>query len=200
VVVGNDKLGRATTTMSGRYNVRNAIAALAAVCQGYGVPFAVARDALASFEGVRRRQELVGVVRGVRVIDDFAHHPTAVKETLRGLRARHPAGRLWAVYEPRSATACRRLHQQAYADAFDVADWVVFAPLGRPDIPAAERLDLEALAAELRARDRHAEQAGSIDDIVALVQAEARAGDTVVLLSNGAFGGIHQKLLAALAG
>jgi UDP-N-acetylmuramate: L-alanyl-gamma-D-glutamyl-meso-diaminopimelate ligase len=198
VCVGGEKLGRARVALSGRYNVRNALAALCAACQGYGVPFPVARDALSSFGGVRRRQELIGEVRGIRVIDDFAHHPTAVKETLQGLRARHPAGRLWAVYEPRSATACRRLHQQAYAEAFDVADWVVFAPLGRPDIPAAERLDLDALGAELRARGHHADQPGSIDDIVALVQTEARAGDTVVLLSNGAFGGIHAKLLAAL--
>ena len=198
VVAGRDKLGRATTTLSGRYNVRNALAALCAVCRGYGVPFATARDALAEFRGVRRRQELLGEVRGVKVYDDFAHHPTAVSETLRGLRARHPRGTLWAVYEPRSATACRRTHQQAYAEAFDVADRIVFAPLGRPDIPSAERLDLAVLVQELRSRGRRAETTSAIDEIVARLQTEARDGDTVVLLSNGAFGGIHAKLLAAL--
>ncbi|MEJ7734575.1 MAG: cyanophycin synthetase [Polyangiaceae bacterium] len=114
---------------------------MAAVCHGYGVQVAAARAALATFGGVRRRQELLFEARGVRVYDDFAHHPTAVDETLRALRNRHPDGALWAVFEPRCATACRAIHQQAYLGAFGAATRVVLAPLGRPDIPAGERRD-----------------------------------------------------------
>jgi UDP-N-acetylmuramate: L-alanyl-gamma-D-glutamyl-meso-diaminopimelate ligase len=127
--------------------------------------------------------------------DDFAHHPTAVDETLRALRRKHPEGRLWAVFEPRSATACRSMHQQAYVRAFDVADRVLLAPLGRTNIPEAERLDVARLARELGAK---ASAEGSVDAILDAITKDARAGDTVALLSNGAFGGVHQRLLAAL--
>jgi UDP-N-acetylmuramate: L-alanyl-gamma-D-glutamyl-meso-diaminopimelate ligase len=129
------------------------------------------------------------------VYDDFAHHPTAVDETLRALRARHPAGTLWVAFEPRSATACRSLHQEAYARAFDAADRVLLAPLGRTNVPVAERLDLARLAHDLGAK---AEATTGVDAIVARVTAEARPGDTVALFSNGAFGGIHARLLAEL--
>jgi UDP-N-acetylmuramate: L-alanyl-gamma-D-glutamyl-meso-diaminopimelate ligase len=191
--------GRAATRMPGLHNVRNAVAALAAVVQGYGVPLPAAIAALARFQGVRRRQDLLFEARGVRVYDDFAHHPTAVDETLRALRSRHPAGALWAVFEPRSATACRSLHQEPYARAFGAADRVILAPLGRPDIADAERLDLGRLVADLRRAGLAAEEAPSVDAIVAAIAAGARAGDTVALLSNGAFGGIYDKLRAALA-
>jgi len=132
--------GRVAMRIPGHHNVRNALAAIGAVCQGYGVPLAAATAALGRFEGVRRRQDLLFEARGVRVYDDFAHHPTAVDETLRALRARHAEGALWAVFEPRSATACRAIHQEAYARAFGAASRVVFAPLGRSDIPEPERL------------------------------------------------------------
>jgi UDP-N-acetylmuramate: L-alanyl-gamma-D-glutamyl-meso-diaminopimelate ligase len=191
--------GRVAMRIPGRHNVRNAVAALAAVAQGYGVPLAGATAALARFEGVRRRQDLLFEARGVRVYDDFAHHPTAVDETLRALRARHPEGALWAVFEPRSATACRAIHQEPYARAFGAASRVVFAPLGRQDIPEPERLDLDRLVRALAAAGVEAEAAASVDAIVARVVADARPGDTVALLSNGAFGGIHDKLREALS-
>jgi UDP-N-acetylmuramate: L-alanyl-gamma-D-glutamyl-meso-diaminopimelate ligase len=154
-----------------------------------------ARTHLATFEGVRRRQDLLGEPRGVRVYDDFAHHPTAVRETLRALRARHPTGAVWVAFEPRSATACRAVHQEAYARAFDAADHVLLAPLGRTNIPEGERLDLNRLARDLGAA---ASAMSGVDAIVERIAREAKPGDTVALLSNGAFGGIHQKLLAAL--
>ncbi len=188
--------GRVGTRMPGHHNVRNAVAAIAAVSQGFGVPLATATSALARFDGVRRRQDLLFEARGVRVYDDFAHHPTAVDETLRALRARHPEGALWAVFEPRSATACRALHQAPYARAFGAATRVVFAPLGRSDIPEAERLDLDRLVRELGEKAR---AAPSVDAIVATLAAEARPGDTVALLSNGAFGGIYDRLREALS-
>ena len=121
---GGVACGRFALRVPGAHNARNAIAAIAACAEGFGVDVRDAKGALARFEGVKRRQELLGEPGGVRVYDDFAHHPTAVDETLRALRARHPQGALWAIFEPRSATACRALHQDAYARAFSAADRV----------------------------------------------------------------------------
>ena len=199
VFVEGSRVGRASLPMTGGHNLRNALAACAATSQGFGVPARTALRALATFGGVARRQDLLAEVGGVRLIDDFAHHPTAVRETLRGLRACHPDGVLWAVYEPRSATACRSLHQAAYLDAFTAADRVVFPPLGRDNIPEAERLDLTALARGLAERGVRTDCVESIDAIIALLSEQTRSGDTVVLLSNGAFGGIGSKLPKALA-
>ncbi|XYH96447.1 UDP-N-acetylmuramate--L-alanine ligase [Sorangium sp. So ce1128] len=196
---GGVMAGRFALQMPGHHNVRNAVAAIAAAAHGFGVPLSTATAALASFEGVRRRQDLLFEARGVRVYDDFAHHPTAVDETLRALRSRHPEGALWAVFEPRSATACRALHQEPYARAFGAADRVVLAPLGRPDIAAGERLDLDRLVRELEQAGKRAEAAASVDAIVAAIARDAREGDTVALLSNGAFGGIYEKLRGALS-
>jgi UDP-N-acetylmuramate: L-alanyl-gamma-D-glutamyl-meso-diaminopimelate ligase len=193
---GGVACGRFTMPVTGEHNVRNAIAAIAACAEGFGVDIRATRAALGTFEGVRRRQDLLGTPGGVRVYDDFAHHPTAVNETLRALRAKHPSGALWAVFEPRSATACRALHQREYARAFDAADRVIFAPLGRTNIPEGERLDLEKLAGELGAGK--ASLASGVDAIVERIGREARRGDTIAVLSNGAFGGLHARLLAAL--
>jgi len=190
--------GRVGMRIPGHHNVRNAIAAIAAASQGYGAPLDAVTGALARFDGVRRRQDLLFEARGVRVYDDFAHHPTAVDETLRALRARHAEGTLWAVFEPRSATACRALHQEPYARAFGAAGRVIFAPLGRLDIAEGERLDLARLVRDLEAAGKRAEAAPSVDAIVATIAAGARPGDTVALLSNGAFGGIYDKLREAL--
>ncbi len=199
VYVGGSLAGRAALRVPGRHNVRNALAAIAAACQGYGVDVRRAIASLESFTGVKRRQDLLYVERGVSVYDDFAHHPTAVRETLAALRARHATGRLWAIFEPRSATACRAMHQVEYEGAFGAADEVVFPPLGRPDIPEAERLDLDRLVGALTKQGQSARAAASVDAIVELVAREAREGDVVALLSNGAFGGIYDKLRAALA-
>ena len=193
---GGVSCGRFTSRVAGRHNVRNAAAAVAACAEGFGVRVDDARAHLSSFEGVKRRQELLGQPRGVRVYDDFAHHPTAVRETLQALRARHPAGALWAVFEPRSATACRAVHQEAYAGAFDAADRVLLAPIGRANVPQGERLDLERLARDLGPK---AATTPNVDAIVDRIAREVRPGDTVALLSNGFFGGIHEKLIAALA-
>jgi UDP-N-acetylmuramate: L-alanyl-gamma-D-glutamyl-meso-diaminopimelate ligase len=154
------------------------------------------KAALSTFEGVRRRQDLLGSPGGVRVYDDFAHHPTAVNETLRALRAKHPHGSLWAVFEPRSATACRALHQGAYAGAFGSATRVILAPLGRAGVPEAERLDVRRLAQDLGPK---AEAAGSTDGIVERLVSDVRTGDTVALLSNGAFEGLPSRLIDALS-
>ena len=159
-----------------------------------------ARSALAEFRGVRRRLELRGVARGVTVYDDFAHHPTAILETVRGVRLRHPGRRLWAVFEPRSATSCRRVFQHDFAHAFieSGAEEVVLAAVFRSTLPEGERLSVEQLVADITAAGRRARSIPRVDDIVATIAAEAESGDVVVAMSNGGFDAIHDKLLAAL--
>ncbi len=182
----------------GAYNVRNATAAIA-VATEVGIDRERIAAGLRAFAGVKRRLEIVGVADGVTVYDDFAHHPTAVAETLAGLRAAHPDARIWAVFEPRSASSCRRVFQDDFAHAFAGADEVVIAPIFRSTLPESERLSIPQLVCDLRAQGQSAREAESIDDIVSGVASGHRQGDLVVLMSNGGFGGIHQKLLRALA-
>jgi UDP-N-acetylmuramate: L-alanyl-gamma-D-glutamyl-meso-diaminopimelate ligase len=195
---GGVSCGRLALTVPGRHNLKNALGALGATAQGYGARIADIVPALARFEGVRRRQDLIGTPRETFVYDDFAHHPTAVQETLAALRGRHPAGKLFAVFEPRSATACRRMHQDAYARAFEAADEVLLAPLGRSNLPAEEALDLARLASDLNGRGKAAQALPSVDAIIEHLARSVTPGSVVALLSNGAFGGIHAKLLAQL--
>ncbi len=198
--VGGSAVGRVLSPMTGEHNRRNAIAAIALAAEAAGVPVHELVHHLAAFRGVRRRQELLGVADGVSVYEDFAHHPTAVRETLIGMRARHPEGALVAVFEPRSATASRRIHQDAYASAFLAADVTLLAPVGRPEIEAGERLDVAAVAERIRSEGRRAEAAASIDAIVERLHATTRPGDTIVIMSNGAFGGIYDRVLVSLTG
>jgi UDP-N-acetylmuramate: L-alanyl-gamma-D-glutamyl-meso-diaminopimelate ligase len=195
---GGVATGRWVTPLAGRYNLGNVAAAVAAVAHGYGVEPRALRDPVARFAGVKRRQELLGTPDGVSVYDDFAHHPTAVHVTLGALKARHPRGRLWAVFEPRSATASRKLHQDAYPASFEFADEVLIAPVARA-LPEAERLDVGQIAAELRQQGKSAEAPATLGEIEARLLERARPGDVIALLSNGSFGGIHQRLLEALA-
>jgi UDP-N-acetylmuramate: L-alanyl-gamma-D-glutamyl-meso-diaminopimelate ligase len=200
VYAGGVYAGRFMTQLTGEYNVGNVLAALSAAAQGYGAPLGELRVALPRFQGVMRRQQLLGKPGGVAVIDDFAHHPTAVLETLRGLRERYRAGHLYAVFEARSATACRKIHQEAYALAFDAADSVLLAPLGRTNIPAEEQLDRQRLVADLKARGKDACEYPNVKSIVDNLVARAVSGDVIAVLSNGDFGGIHYLLLEQLEG
>jgi UDP-N-acetylmuramate: L-alanyl-gamma-D-glutamyl-meso-diaminopimelate ligase len=182
----------------GLHNVRNTVAAIA-VGAACGLTGSTMADSLARFKGIRRRMQLRGDVSGVSVYDDFAHHPTAIAETLAGLRSAFPRRRIWAVFEPRSATSCRRVFQQDFARAFDGADEVVIAAVFRSSLPESERLSAEQLVADLRAAGKRARHIPAVDDIVAAIAKEQRMGDLVVIMSNGGFGGIHQKLIDALA-
>jgi UDP-N-acetylmuramate: L-alanyl-gamma-D-glutamyl-meso-diaminopimelate ligase len=184
--------------MVGAYNVRNALAAIA-VATEVGISAERIADGLARFAGVKRRLEVIGTAKGVTIYDDFAHHPTAVAETLTGLRASHPDARIWAVFEPRSASSCRRIFQDDFARAFSGADEVLIAPIFRSKLPDAERLSVRQLVRDVNGRGRSAREAESIDDIIGAIVKEHRPGDLVVIMSNGGFGGIHQKLLRALA-
>jgi UDP-N-acetylmuramate: L-alanyl-gamma-D-glutamyl-meso-diaminopimelate ligase len=133
------------------------------------------------------------------VYDDFAHHPTAVAETLAGLRAAQPAARIWAIFEPRSASSCRRVFQEDFANAFAAADEIVLAPVFRSSLPEADRLSVPRLVQNLKDRGKMARETASIDEIVETVVNERRPGDLIVVMSNGGFGGIHGKLLRALS-
>ena len=185
--------------LPGEFNVRNALGVLACA-RHCGIPDETIRAAFASFRGVRRRMEIKGTAGGVTVVDDFGHHPTAIAVTLRALRLRFPRQTLWAVFEPRSNTTRRRVFQGELPAALAVADKVVVAQVARLEqLPPAERLDPEQLMRDLRAAGRPAHYLPDVASIVQFVAAEARPGDVVAVLSNGGFGEIHGKLLAALA-
>ncbi len=173
----------------GQHNVQNALAAMAAA-HHVGVSVQHAAEALSKFRGVKRRLELRGEVNGVRVYDDFAHHPTAIKTTLNGLRANLSAGRLIAVFEPRSNTMKMGVHQQTLGQAFADADAVFMFQDGQINWSLSDMQN--TLADKLRIST-------VIDALVQQVTDEAQAGDTIVVMSNGGFGGIHNKLLQALA-
>ena len=184
--------------LAGEHNVENALAAIAAAASLGLTPDEIDR-ALRRFAGVKRRQELRGSAAGVTVIDDYGHHPTAVKETLSALRRRVGRGKLVAIYEPRSATSRRATFQAEFADAFALADEVVVARLWHPEgIPAAERFDAEKLAADLRSRGTAARMIPEVPAIVEHVAERVQPGDLVVVFTTGEFGGIHDKLLAQL--
>ena len=185
--------------MFGEFNVRNALAATA-VAAAEGMSPAATVEALRAFQGVKRRMQLRGTAADVAVYDDFAHHPTAIAETLRGVRSAFPDRRIWAVFEPRSATSCRRVFQQDFAKAFaaEPVHRVILAAVFRANLPDEERLSAETLVADLRASGVHADHIPAVDDIVAHIAREAKPGDIVVGMSNGGFDDFHNKLLNAL--
>lgn len=180
--------------LAGEYNVWNATAA-AAMAAGYGISPEVIADALRSFKSVKRRLEVKAEVNGVTIIDDFAHHPTAIAVTLNALRSRYAERRLWAILEPRSNTLRRNVFQDDLAKSLAIADEVVIANVFRSEsIPEAERLDVAAVAAHVGKLGRRARVLADVDSIVRMTAPEMRPGDVVAILSNGGFGGIYQKL------
>jgi UDP-N-acetylmuramate: L-alanyl-gamma-D-glutamyl-meso-diaminopimelate ligase len=184
--------------LAGEYNVLNATAA-AALAAAYGITPQQIAAALRSFRSVKRRLEVKAELDGITIIDDFAHHPTAIAETLKALRTRYPGRRLWAVLEPRSNTLARNFFQDELARSLAVADEAVVAAVYRAGkIPDAERLNLEALVAQVASAGRRARHLPDADAIVAALVPELRSGDVVALLSNGGFGNIYEKLPRAL--
>ena len=184
--------------LGGEYNVWNAIAATA-MAAGYGISKETIAGALKTFKSVKRRLEVRAEVNGITIIDDFAHHPTAIAGTLTALRSRYPNGRVWAILEPRSNTLRRNVLQAELAKSLAVADEVVIANVFKSDsIPEAERLNIAALAADIQKHGRRARVVPEVDAIVQLVAPEMRSGDVAAILSNGGFGGIYEKLPARL--
>jgi UDP-N-acetylmuramate: L-alanyl-gamma-D-glutamyl-meso-diaminopimelate ligase len=194
VLRDRERWGEFEFPLAGEYNVLNATAAVA-IAAGYGISAEQSTDALRSFQSVKRRLEVRAEVDGITIIDDFAHHPTAIVQTLRALRTRYSGRRLWAILEPRSNTLRRNVFQPELACALAVADEVVIAQIFKAEaIPETERLDPNAVVAMLAKASKRARILANADEIVEQVAPELRSGDVVAILSNGGFGGIYEKL------
>ena len=190
--------GHFKLNMIGYHNLLNALSVIAAADQLGIEPEAIA-NALITFEGVKRRQEVRGVRKGVTVMDDFAHHPTAVRETIAAVRAAHPKNRLIAVFEPRTNSSMRDIFQQDYTHVFDPADLIcVRRPPLLEKIPEGQRFSSKRLTEDLNNRGRDARYFPDTDTIIDFLIAEARRGDLILIMSNGGFDNIHQRLLDAL--
>ncbi len=184
--------------LAGEFNVRNALAVVAAA-KHCGLSNKQIQSAFDTFKGVKRRLEVRGIAGGITIIDDFGHHPTAIRETLRALRLKYANERLWAVFEPRSNTTRRNVFQLELAESFALADGVVVSQVARLELlKPEERLDPAMLIADLKAAGKDAAYLPDADAIVAHLANKAQGGDIVVVFSNGGFGGIHQKLLDRL--
>ena len=188
------RLGAFFFPIFGKQNVENALGA-SSVALAVGLNANELRAGLASFRGVRRRQELLGTPGKVSVFDDFAHHPTAVRATLAAMRTRFPQARLFALFEPRSNTSRRKISEHDYAKAFELATRVgITAPQGGSPIPDDERLDPAALAHAIADTGKEAQFFATVAAAVETVGSEARAGDVVLIMSNGSFGGLAKKM------
>ncbi|MFZ0243465.1 MAG: Mur ligase family protein, partial [Desulfobacterales bacterium] len=186
------------TPMVGRHNLLNTLATIA-VADHLKIPTAVTGEALESFQGVRRRQEVRGCRHGITVMDDFAHHPTAVRETIAAVRPFYPAGRLIAVFEPRTNTSMRAVFQDVYPPCFDLADLVcIRRPPLLKKIPEGQRFSSEKLVGDLQKRGKAAHFFEETDAIIEFLAQEARDGDVVLIMSNGGFDNIHERLLKRL--
>jgi UDP-N-acetylmuramate: L-alanyl-gamma-D-glutamyl-meso-diaminopimelate ligase len=182
----------------GELNVRNALAVVACA-KHCGLKNQQIQSAFDTFKGIKRRMEVRGIAGGVTVIDDFGHHPTAIRETLRALRIKYPTQKLWAIFEPRSNTTRRNVFQTELADAFADADAVVVAQIARLELlTPEERLNPERLIEDLKGAGKDAAYLPDVEAIVTHVVKKAQGGEVVVVFSNGGFGGIHSKLLQHL--
>lgn len=204
VVCEGREFGAFRTPLAGNFNVRNCLAVIAAA-HSLGLDRQLIAETLATFKSVKRRMQVRGVVNGVTVVDDFAHHPTAIRETLEAARQKFPGHRLIAVFEPRSWTTRKKVFQGEYPKSFAPADYVIIAPLFESfRLAAEEQLSVAQVISDLRAQGKQAFEIGgedsnqSADAITSHLAPELRAGDVVMVMSNGGFGGIHQKLLNAL--
>ena len=200
VFCNGEKWGEFTTRMIGEFNIRNCLAVIIAA-DAWGISQAKMQEAFDTFKSVKRRMEVRGVERGVTVIDDFAHHPTAVDETLKALRQRYPSNRLIAIFEPRSRSSRLAVFEERYKQAFTHADQVIIAGVFNPEDAknyGDTLLNVEKLVADIAATGKQASTFGDADAIVASLSGEMREGDVVAVMSNGGFGGIHDKLLGSL--
>ncbi len=196
---GSVCLGAVSSPLAGRHNVWNTLAAFGVGFE-LGLDFATLCRGLATFLGTKKRQEEKGEAAGVLIVDDYAHHPTAIDETIRALKARYEGRPLWAVYEPKSNTARRNIHQQDYARCFVAADHVRFArPFVKEDkLLDDQKLDLDRVVTELRAAGVDADHRDSIESLVAHLSEATQSGDVVVFMSSSGFDGIHERLIEAL--
>lgn len=193
-----EALGRFKLCAGGSHNVENALGAVA-LSRSQGLSLDEIARGLMTFQGVKRRQEIRAEAGGVTLIDDFAHHPTAVRRTLSAIRERFPGRSVWAIFEPRSNTSRRNFHQRQYAEAFDGAAQVVIArPLPTDRVPRGEALDVDRLVRDIAARGIDARAFATADEIAQHILSEAKPGDVLLAMSNGAFGGLLHKLIVGL--
>ena len=198
VAYRGSEVARIRIPVSGRHNVLDALAAIA-LAYGRGVGCDTIAHALATFQSVRRRMEIKGEAGGVLVVEDFAHHPTAIRLTLEAARTRWPGRKIWAAVEPRSNTMRRKIFQDALPDALSLADAVLFGPVNRAQLlEEGERLSPEAIAESIRSRGRFAKAFGSSTDVAEHLADHAGPGDVVLIMSNGSFDGLTSKLLERL--
>ena len=193
--------GRVEVGLIGRHNVHNALAVYA-LSRAMGMERARLLDGFRTFAGVKRRQEIRGEPRGVLVIDDFAHHPTAVRETLEAVRSAYDGRRIWAIFEPRSNTSKRNLFEREFAEALALADRALIAPVYQPEkIPDGERLSVEEVVNGVNrlCGDRRARKTASAAEIADIIAKEAREGDIALVMSNGGFDNVQERILRALA-
>jgi UDP-N-acetylmuramate: L-alanyl-gamma-D-glutamyl-meso-diaminopimelate ligase len=190
--------GSFRTRMIGEHNLKNSLCAIA-VADHLGLPAETIADALACFAGIRRRQEIRGEKRGILVMDDFAHHPTAVRETLRAVKSHFTNNRVIAVFEPRTHSSMRKVFQQDYTTVFDPADRVcIRKPPLLNKVPQGERLSSERLVADLKKRGQAATHFEDTDAIIDDLVQSSTSGDVILIMSNGGFDNIHERLLEAL--
>jgi UDP-N-acetylmuramate: L-alanyl-gamma-D-glutamyl-meso-diaminopimelate ligase len=190
--------GNFKTRLVGEHNLLNALSAVA-VADTLTIPMETIAKAFESFEGVKRRQEIRGKKSGITVMDDFAHHPTAVRETLRAVRPFYPNGRLIAVFEPRTNSSMRNIFQNIYPLSFDSADIIcIRQPSLLDKIPPNERFSSQQLVNDLNCQGKDAHYFPNTDEIIDFLIAEARSGDLVLVMSNGGFDNIHERLLKSL--
>ena len=195
--LGKD-IGEVRLQIPGMHNVENALGVYASL-EGIGLSHAELATGLGSFSGVKRRQELRGEPSGIAVIDDFAHHPTAVRETIAAVAARYPGRRLLALFEPRSNTSRRNLHQDEYARSFNgAAGALILVPKPHDQVPADQQLDANKLAHDLTASGIASESFATVDALAATALQKAKRGDVLLVMSNGAFGGLLPRLLEGL--
>ena len=197
VIHNNSFWGQVTMSLPGEHNIRNALASIV-VAEHVGIERNIILQGLENFQGVKRRLELKGVVNGIDIYDDFGHHPTAVRQTLSAFRAQHPDRRIWALYEPRSATSRRNIFQKEFIESFDDADFILIAPVHRPDkAPNGQLFSVEQLARDLTERGKKSQHL-TVEEILSYTKRHAQKGDIIITFSNGPFEGIHDKLLNSL--
>jgi UDP-N-acetylmuramate: L-alanyl-gamma-D-glutamyl-meso-diaminopimelate ligase len=190
--------GRLESPLVGMHNLRNALGAIA-LTRGVGLTVEEIGRALPRFAGVRRRLEVKGEKNGILVVDDFAHHPTAVAGTIAAARTRWPGRRIWALFEPRSNTAGRKMFEDDYGDAFSAADALVIGPIFHAKrLKPEERIDRAAVLTRFQTNGKPAYAPESLDEIPRMLRREARSGDVLLLMSSGAFGGLPESLLGEL--
>lgn len=198
IVQNNKKFATVSVPLTGYHNIRNVLAAVGVANRLKLTPDVIVAG-LAQFQNIVKRLEIKATVNGVTIYDDFAHHPTKVRSTINGLRCRYPKSKIWAVYEPRTATAKRKIMEDEYAKAFDEADIIILAALHLPEkVRAEERMSVESVVAKLKRRQKEAYYIPTVPEIVDFIASRVMPGDQVLIMSNGAFDNIHQRLITKL--